>query len=120
MNTYPCNGCIVKGNCSEFCDKIINNRWWNYEYEVHKYMLDNSDCPDCGCKEGIKYDDGYIYIIKCSGCLSSFYPGGSGIIRHEKGSMPKDVKNKLSTTFKHFIDVLVQEYRGRIYEKLSM
>ena len=105
MNEYPCKECILLGNCSQTCYRLKFD--W---FEIEKHIRDKNNCPDCGGTEGIKFNDGYMSIIECCGCNSSFYPTHANIIRYRKYRKVKDF-NIISTTFKHYIEHHVLEYR---------
>lgn len=40
---YPCKECILLGNCSEYCDKLIEKG-----IELLRHMILRGNCPDCG------------------------------------------------------------------------
>ena len=115
---YPCADCVIKCNCSKFCDKVVGLRHDENmlgsllrSNMIQEHMKSYGSCPDCGGTEGKRYNDGYIYIMECSECYSSFYPNANGIIRHIKGYKTKRF-NVTSTTFRYYIDIHVKEYRG--------
>jgi hypothetical protein len=118
MNEYPCKECLLKCNCSEFCDKVIGSSWtttagpfWS-SFGIEDHMDINGSCPDCGGRRGRRYNDGFVCIMECDECFSSFYPNSKGITRHRKGRGTKGFYNTFPTTFRHYINVLVKEYRG--------
>jgi ribosomal protein L37AE/L43A len=92
------------------CDENTLGFLWRIN-GIQEHMKIYGSCPDCGDRRGRRYNDGYIYIIECSECYSSFYPNANGIIRFTKGYNTKRF-NVTSTTFRHYIDVHVDEYRG--------
>jgi hypothetical protein len=83
--------------------------WSSFGIEDH--MNNNWNCPDCGGTKGVKFNDGFICIMECSECFSSFYPNSRGITRYKKGRGTKEFINVFPTTFRYYIDVLVKEYR---------
>lgn len=69
MALYPCKECIIKCNCSKFCDKVIGTTLLNY-------IMTYKECPDCGCTKFIaptEWPEGAILInCVCNDCNSLF------------------------------------------------
>jgi hypothetical protein len=61
---YPCNECIVKGNCSDICDKVSDHKIFNS-------TLKTGSCPDCGDTEIYLHEITKVFwITSCCTCRS--------------------------------------------------
>lgn len=83
---YPCKDCILLGNCSKICDKVLDDN-------IHEYMSMYRCCPDCGHKkitiEGNKSFKGSSFMrraFSCYNCRSRFWIGHPGnYVRRSSG-----------------------------------
>jgi hypothetical protein len=67
MEKYPCKECILKGNCSELCDKI--SPIWT-DPSITDFIFDYNHCMDCGCEKCSVYGQ---YTLVCDECNSAYY-----------------------------------------------
>ena len=117
MSNYPCRECIIKPVCTELCPKVLSRGYLSRQLYFHmKYEL---NCPDCGCLTGTRYDGGWMGIIECSECYSSFFPTStvdrlSTIYRN--GKRPTEIHrrtNEFNTTFNFYINKLIGDGKKR-------
>ena len=66
MALYPCRECILFGNCSEICKKLIDGN-------IKFIMVDRKECVDCGGDKFVRhYHDMENESLSCTICNSLF------------------------------------------------
>jgi hypothetical protein len=68
MSDYPCKGCILLGNCSAYCSKVITE-----EYKIARIIIHNDCCCDCGGTR-LLVVNAFDEVLVCEECRSVFYP----------------------------------------------
>lgn len=107
MNDYPCKGCILLGNCSTYCSKVITE-----EYKIVRIIIHNDCCCDCGgtrlCVVNALHE-----VLVCEECRSVFYPieanTGIELLRLRKALSKLD-KPHTHTTFGKWRDDRGKDY----------
>lgn len=104
MIEYPCKDCIVKGNCSELCDKIspIGN-----DPSIRDFIFDNRHCMDCGCEKCSVY--GQCTAV-CDECNSAYY-----FIMTTKNKVI--VVNRVSKANRHFYNSKIKSSRIKSFTR---
>jgi hypothetical protein len=111
MINYPCKECIVKGVCSDLCDKVLNS---NYLLE---FILKYKCCPDCGEEKligcgGDTLDNSSQLVDSCATCIDcgSLYfnvstSRGKMLLRNRKfkKNVVKDVNDNKVMTFWYYL-----------------
>jgi hypothetical protein len=107
MNNYPCKECILCGNCSKICDKIITNVNGSVTANLFEFIFKERCCVDCGCKDGTSFVRHLQYIV-CNRCNSIYIVSASGkkyeISRHFKYIYQPPFIIWYDTTFEEFLD----------------
>ena len=73
---FPCKDCLIKCNCTKYCNKIERVNDKNYNVNANELFLRHGCCPDCGENSFYVIQDEieethhlpFIYLITCNEC----------------------------------------------------